>query len=173
MQSYEHAEHGALPGVALRAYIHSHFYSLTRINEISIRSASSHCLHLLIEFFKRVPTSKSYKVDESAENAWNLLEQDVIPMVQQSIKSSNENIRHEVVNLLAVLVDNFAEELEILQPLKQIRNTSHPDLCFFENVVHLQVHRRIRAFNRLATALESHEVRMLTSVKNTNCQRLD
>jgi U3 small nucleolar RNA-associated protein 20 len=145
-----------LPVIALRAYIYSHFYSLTRIDEISIRSASSNCLRLLIELFKRVSTFRHYSTDESTN--WDLLENDVIHLMQYSIKSSNENIRHEVVNLLAILIDNFGDELEILQPLKQLRNTSYPDICFFENVTHLQIHRRQRAFNRLATGLESHEV---------------
>jgi U3 small nucleolar RNA-associated protein 20 len=108
---------------------------------------------LLVELLKKSP----YFVKHSDEQL-QLLDNDFIPVVQRAIKSSNENIRHEAVQLLSTLVDNFADEIEVLRPLKQLRDVEKSDACFFENVAHLQIHRRQRAFIRLSQGLESKEV---------------
>ncbi|KAI6183438.1 Small subunit processome component 20-like protein [Aphelenchoides bicaudatus] len=138
----------------MRAYLHSHFYALSHVDEISIRSASSNCLRLLILRLKRAKTI------EEKETTQKCLREDVLSLVQGSIKSKNENIRHEAVYLLMVLIDNFGDEVELIKPLRQLRNTETPNQCFFENVTHLQIHRRQRAFIDLRNGFESGETQI-------------
>jgi U3 small nucleolar RNA-associated protein 20 len=142
----------ALPVDVMRAYLYSHFYALSYIDELSIRSASANCLRLLVLRLKHADT------EEERLEKQKCLHDDVLALVQRAIKSKNENIRHEAVYLLMVLIDVFGDELESVKPLRQLRNIQNPEQCFFENVTHLQIHRRQRAFIRLRAALENNEV---------------
>lgn len=42
--------------------------------------------------------------------------------------------------------------------LKLLRNTAEVDVDFFENVTHMQIHRRQRAFHKLIQDLQSEKV---------------
>lgn len=66
-------------------------------------------------------------------------------------------IRHEFIALFATVVSTFSTHTQ-LQYFVPLRNVNDADLDFFENVAHLQIHRRQRAFSRLSQALESGEV---------------
>ncbi|KAI6179072.1 Small subunit processome component 20-like protein [Aphelenchoides besseyi] len=151
LRLYDKLHANEMPLEALRAYIHSHFYSLAHVDEISIRSASSNCICLLVTFIKQ-----SKKLNE--EKKQEIVRNDFIPLVSRTLRSSNESVRHEAVNVLATLVDNFGAVNSLLEPLKQIRSVDDQEVCFFENVVHLQLHRRQRAFNRLYLGLQSSEI---------------
>jgi U3 small nucleolar RNA-associated protein 20 len=141
-----------IPVDVMRAYLYSHFHALSFVNELSIRSASANCLRLLVLRLKHADT-KEEKVEKQ-----KCLHEDVLALVQRAIKSKNENIRHEAVYLLIVLIDEFGDELQLVKPLRQLRDSEHLEQCFFENVTHLQIHRRQRAFIRLRTGMESNEV---------------
>lgn len=142
-----------IPFSAIRSYIHSHFFSLLRVDELSIRSSSSNCLRLLIRLLK----SHTAKDVWEKERTQQLIEEFLV-LTARSIKSRNESVRHEIVHLLVCMIDEFGSTLEVLMSLRQLRNAEDSDQCFFENVAHLQLYRRQRAFQRLGTSLENNEV---------------
>lgn len=64
-------------------------------------------------------------------------------------------VRHEFIPLLVALINSFPNHHQ----LKYLQYLSHSDveLDFFENIVHLQIHRRQRAFRHLTDSLEHNK----------------
>ncbi|CAD5215457.1 unnamed protein product [Bursaphelenchus xylophilus] len=141
--------------LALLAYTHELTYNLMNVDEISLRAAVSNTLALIATFAKE---NRHLKSNEKI----TLLYDHLIVMIQRIIRSPNESVRHEGVSLLAYCIDLFGnnedEGRDLLRHLKILRDPEDKDKCFFENVVHLQMHRRQKAFNRLAVQLEQTEV---------------
>ena len=123
------------------------------VDEIGLRATVSHCLTLLASYAKHM-------AKQVGDNS--LLYNDLLPSAHVALRSTSESVRHEAISVLTALVDEFGgdkEASETLRELSQLRTIADPETCFFENVTHLQLYRRQRAFNRLATGLQSNEVR--------------
>lgn len=111
----------------------------------------------------------------------------LVPLVLDGLNSHNEICRTEFVYCLADLIARFPNDthFEKLQPLNKYWKCSEMDdengedlegdagmaadkveeaakeLNFFENAVHIQIHRRQRAFYRLTEQLANGEVKLL------------
>ncbi|CAD5211198.1 unnamed protein product [Bursaphelenchus okinawaensis] len=144
-----------LLAMALVAYTQELTFNLLYVDEISLRAAVSNTIRLIIEYTTK--TSHLKKDDKTS-----ILYDNVIVVIQKILRSNHESVRHEGVALLAYCVDTFGDENEddrvLLKYLKPLRNLEEKDQCFFENVAHLQLHRRQRAFSRLAVQLENKEI---------------
>lgn len=81
----------------------------------------------------------------------------MVDLVLKGLRSPNEIVRHEFIQSFANLIDMFPND-EILSPFSSLRNPNEKDLDFFENSTHMQLHRRQRAFYRLAEQLASKQV---------------
>jgi hypothetical protein len=85
---------------------------------------------------------------------------------------SIEVVRYEFVQLLVALIDAFPSHCK-LQSLHQLYHPSDPDVDFFTNIVHLQLHRRQRALRRLVDSLHNSEVCTYSSIQIVSCSTLD
>lgn len=110
-------------------------------DDMAVRSNASNLLSNFIAVAAKEPNS-----DVSL-----LLVSFVIPAVKKAVLSPNELVRSEGLRLLSTLAEkvDYVPELVGLRPL---RANGDDDASFFENVYHIQTHRRSRALNRLADA---------------------
>ena len=72
----------------------------------------------------------------------------LLPALKEAFKSKQEGARNEFVLILGSLVKKFDHpKLNDLKPL----TSDDAEVDFFENIVHIQVHRRIRALRRFSS----------------------
>nr|XP_002120920.1 small subunit processome component 20 homolog [Ciona intestinalis]XP_009860979.1 small subunit processome component 20 homolog [Ciona intestinalis] len=140
-----------------------HLYS-----DISLRESVSRALTLVIHKVKAAKDREDFKVIYKA-----VIKDFLLPSVQSGLKSPDEGCRHESVQLLSTLVKTFPDE-PLLSGLSVLSNLTNPEDDFFENVRHIQTHRRARAFRKIAKILcpeiweakSSEEERMEVVVKD-------
>lgn len=91
--------------------IHNCFYSIKVEKDISLRDCASHCLQTLCpklaEKYASVPESKTL-----------VLERTVMDILRRGVRDKNENVQHEMLGLLGVMVRRCAELHPTLRDLQ-------------------------------------------------------
>eukprot|EP01038_Epipyxis_sp_PR26KG_P008131 gene8131-11009_t len=104
----------------------------------------------------------NYEVQQNSE--WiQLLKSIILPAIRSGIKQSTDVIKKNFILLLAFVIQTFYPTTVDNATSLVIDDCFHVDLAcllhddpeqnFFENITHIQLHRRIRAMNRLKTML--------------------
>lgn len=120
--------------------------------DISLRKTAVLALNQLILNLK---TAKEITFEERRQ----LLNDHLISLILKGINSSNEICRMEFIHCLTLLINTFSDDphLACLKTLNEAASEENGD-NFFENVMHIQVHRRQRAFYRLCEQLANFKV---------------
>lgn len=117
------------------------------INDLSLREYASQCIHL---FLKQIPLYQTYFLTE------------IRLILKQSTVSLN--IRQEYLRHLSFLID-LNNDHEDLNDLKRLHNYNDIEIDFFNNITHVQIHRRYRALKRLKL-IHSEENFRITTINN-------
>ncbi|GAB6033711.1 U3 snoRNP protein [Chamberlinius hualienensis] len=127
------------PGL-LFIVIYNCFYSIRSVNDLGIRDNASYCLQSLAPKFNLVN-----EADVSTVSKLFLVP--LLNEIKKGLRNINENVRHEFISILAVL----ARECTKYAQFNNLRllTSSEVDVDFFENIKHIQMHRRSRAMSRL------------------------
>ncbi|OQR92919.1 U3 small nucleolar RNA-associated protein [Achlya hypogyna] len=133
----------------LQPIISQYLYSM-HDEEYSLRNAARAGLEgftRLAAAEKDVPNSTPYHVFENV----------VMPCVRFSLKGQVEEPRRGFVQLLSTVADAFEghENPSLHGDLSLLRNKEDPEVDFFYNMTHIQVHRRARALQRLRSSLDA------------------
>eukprot|EP00978_Attheya_sp_CCMP212_P026914 scaffold89414_cov49-Attheya_sp.AAC.2 len=91
-------------------------------------------------------------------NEWALLiEQSFVPFVRAGLGAGNDSIRKHFILLLAEVSRQFNrfESPHLYGDLNKLIRDDEPDMDFFLNITHVQIHRRGRALARLRKILAS------------------
>ena len=114
-------------------------YNITECEEISIVTHST--------------TSLKRYIETHAINDGYLTMHVIYPAIKNAIKSDKELVKGEMMRLLACCV----QVLPTTAPFSELALISGDsgDTSFFENIYHIQLHRRARALRRLADILNS------------------
>ncbi|XP_063970096.1 small subunit processome component 20 homolog [Lytechinus pictus] len=117
--------------------IHNCFYFILKIDDMSLRDNSSHMINGVI---------KKLQKDDTA--FVTIIEHTFIPALRDGLRAKTEVARHESLAILSQLVQAFPTHphFETMSVLLD------PDVevDFFENIRHIQHHRRMRALRRLS-----------------------
>ena len=156
---------------AITPILHCVTHTLLRhCADISLREGASRVLEILISRVKSVANNDD---DQRSKVTYRLLVKELLlPAVESGLKSPDEGCRHESISLLSRLVKTFSDEPS-LENLSLLSNVTNPDDDFFENVRHIQMHRRARALRRLAkivapaSVLDKAEAAMETEAATT------
>ncbi|KAG7189774.1 hypothetical protein KM043_017437 [Ampulex compressa] len=120
------------------AIIYNCFYFLKTDSDLAIRDCSGQCLKQL------VPTlAKQYK--SNTMDRRYLMDETILNILRKGIISKNEAVRLQSISLLGHMALECAEVHPILRDLSALANKADPEVDFFENMQHLQIHRRARA----------------------------
>uniref|UniRef100_A0A2C9JTH6 Uncharacterized protein n=1 Tax=Biomphalaria glabrata TaxID=6526 RepID=A0A2C9JTH6_BIOGL len=131
--------------------IHNCCHFIDAIDDLSIRDNSTHCLVKIIAKLAFTNSSEVQKV-------FNIVvEKTLVPQVKQGIRSKSEAVRHEFLTVLQSLVKHCPDHV-MFTGLKDLCDKD-PEADFFENIRHIQIHKRSRALRRLFKHLKDHSFR--------------
>lgn len=136
----------------LVAVMHNCFYNM-EIGDMSLSDNASICLTSIIKRLAALNvTEKEYK---------EIIHRTLLEKLRKGLKSQTESVQHDYTLILSCLIQTFPNQLEF-KDLVQLTHYHDPEMDFFENMKHIQIHRRARALKKLANQLLEGQV-MLSS----------
>ncbi|KAJ3332477.1 U3 snoRNP protein, partial [Blyttiomyces sp. JEL0837] len=143
--------------------LHNMVYSMQDKGEYSIRTSALFCMTQFVDVAAEHYATSS-KINAVAEDKfYNLIQHVVFPAIKKGFKLNSEAIRHEFTNLLGHLAKKFRNSPDF-KDLSHLLAEGDEEANFFNNIYHLQVHRRIRALHRLGEQCQAG----LISASNIN-----
>ncbi|CAB3374755.1 Hypothetical predicted protein [Cloeon dipterum] len=136
--------------------IHSSFHTLKAEKDRSLKDCASLCLQILCPKLAK-------RFADQPELRSLVMERTVMEIIRRGVRSKNEDLQQEVLGLLGVMVRECPELHPTLKDLQPLAQPDDLELDFFENIRHLQMHRRGRALMRFATAVKENGVVMKTT----------
>ncbi|XP_011495601.1 PREDICTED: small subunit processome component 20 homolog [Ceratosolen solmsi marchali] len=115
------------------------FFFLKTDNDLAIRDRSGQCLKVI-----GVYLAKKFK--DSAIDRKYLLEETILTIVRYGIRSKVENIKFQSIAFIGHMAMECPDVHPVLKDLHTLTNKQDPEVDFFENMQHLQLYRRSRAF---------------------------
>lgn len=85
----------------------------------------------------------------------------LFPALKNGLRSKNEMVRADILNVIAYAVAR-CDNITALQDMKVLLEGGDDEANFFNNLHHVQLHRRIRALNRLAEHCDERQLRSST-----------
>ncbi|ELW71577.1 Small subunit processome component 20 like protein [Tupaia chinensis] len=132
--------------------MHNCFYNL-ELGDMSLSDNASMCLMTIIKKLAALNvTEKEYK---------EIIHRSLLEKLRKGLKSQTESIQQDYTTVLSCLIQTFPNQVEF-KDLVQLTHYHDPEMDFFENMKHIQIHRRARALKKLAKQLVEGKV-MLSS----------
>lgn len=118
--------------------------SIMRDDDATLRDAAARGLRAFV------------KASCTVDHLQDIARDDLIPHILDALALADDSRRRAHVTVLAVIVDSStATYLPRFAALQQLRDASNRDIDVFENVAHLQAHRRARALAKAAAWITS------------------
>ncbi|XP_017885246.1 small subunit processome component 20 homolog [Ceratina calcarata] len=120
------------------AIIHNCYYFLKNEGDLALRDNAGLCIKVLSS-----KLAKEYK--GSTGDRRYLMDDTILPLIRRGITSKNEQVKFQSISFLGYMAMECPEVHPILRDLNSLTNKLDPEVDFFENMQHLQLHRRARA----------------------------
>ncbi|PGH05011.1 hypothetical protein AJ79_06897 [Helicocarpus griseus UAMH5409] len=118
-------------------------YHVKDQEELAIRSSSSFGLKRFIE-------SVATRSDSSNEDFSNLVDKVLLPALRAGAKHSAETVRAEFVSVMGYFITHNSKHPAV-SDMVDLLAYGDEEASFFNNILHIQQHRRLRTLRRLAT----------------------
>ncbi|XP_020837992.1 LOW QUALITY PROTEIN: small subunit processome component 20 homolog [Phascolarctos cinereus] len=138
----------------LAPVMHNCFYTL-QLKDMALSDSASLCLTSIIHRLA-APDVREAQYRE-------VIQRTLLENLRKGLKSPTESIQQEYTTLLSCLIQTFPTHPEF-KDLVQLSDFSDPEMDFFENMKHIQIHRRARALKKLGKRLM--EGKMVLSSKS-------
>uniref|UniRef100_G3TAG9 UTP20 small subunit processome component n=1 Tax=Loxodonta africana TaxID=9785 RepID=G3TAG9_LOXAF len=123
--------------------MHNCFYNL-ELGDMSLSDNASVCLMSIIKRLAALNfTEKEYR---------EIIHRSLLEKLRKGLKSQTESVQQDYTTLLSCLIQTFPDQPEF-KDLVQLTDYHDPEMDFFENMKHIQIHRRARALKKLAKQL--------------------
>lgn len=132
------------------AVIYNCFYFLKHESDLATRDCSGQCLRLIVSRL-----AKEHQGNVS--NRRYLMDDTILVLARKGIVSKNEAVRLQSIALVGHLALECADVHPVLRDLSLLVNRADPEVDFFENMQHLQLHRRARALLKFCTVAKTLE----------------
>ncbi|XP_069485978.1 small subunit processome component 20 homolog [Ambystoma mexicanum] len=124
------------------------FYTI-ELGEMTLSDNASLCLMSIVgQLAKLGYTEGEYK---------EIIQQTLLEALRKGLKSQSENVQQDYTTLLCCLIRTFPNHPEF-EDLVQLTDLNDPEMDFFENMKHIQIHRRARALRKIAKQLVEEKV---------------
>ncbi|XP_016914705.1 small subunit processome component 20 homolog [Apis cerana] len=120
------------------AIIHNCYYFLKNESDLALRDNAGQCLKLL-----GCKLAKEYK--ENTIDRRYLIDDTILVLIRKGITSKIEIVKFQSIAFLGYLAMECSDVHPILRDLSPLTNKIDLEVDFFENMQHLQLHRRARA----------------------------
>ncbi|KAJ7422794.1 Small subunit processome component 20 like protein [Pitangus sulphuratus] len=128
--------------------MHNCFYTI-QLGDMALSDNASICLTAFIH--------RLAEIDHTEDEYKELIQHTLLESVRRGLKSKTESIQQDYTSLLSCLIQTFPANPEF-RDLVQLTNRHDPDMDFFENMKHMQIHRRARALRKLAKQLTEEKL---------------
>lgn len=147
---YQLSDAGQIDVELAALIIHNCFFIIRHCTDLSLRNTSTACLQKivpkLIDQYKDSP-DKDY-----------LLRDTILLLIRNSLKIDNETLKMEAISLLGELVRECSDGHTTFKELLPLSNKINKEIDFFENLQHLQFHRKIRALQRFCNHIKESPI---------------
>lgn len=126
------------------------FYTI-ELGEMTLSDNASLCLMSIIGQLAKL----GYNEEEYRE----IIQQTLLESIRRGLKSKAENIQQDYTTLLSCLIRTFPNHPEF-EDLVQLTDYTDPEMDFFENMKHIQIHRRARALRKIARQLVEEKIEL-------------
>ncbi|XP_068083874.1 small subunit processome component 20 homolog [Anabrus simplex] len=130
--------------------IHNCFFFLKSEKDLSLRDSSGYCL-------RKLTPALCLKYQQNTKDREFLVSDTVLHLVRAGIRSKNDAVQYEAVSLLGEMARECADVHPVLKDLAKLANKADPEVDFFENILHLQSHRKARALLRFCDVAKNLE----------------
>ncbi|KAM6154071.1 small subunit processome component 20 homolog [Erethizon dorsatum] len=128
--------------------MHNCFYNM-ELGDMSLSDNASMCLMSVIRKLAALNvTEKDYR---------EIIHRSLLERLRKGLRSPTESIQQDYTTILSCLIQTFPDQLEF-KDLVQLTHQQDPEMDFFENMKHIQIHRRARALKKLAKQLTEGRV---------------
>ncbi len=128
--------------------IHHSLNSIHDPEELAIRTSSASVLRLFIDLVASSHTTESESI----------FTRTLLAGLKNGLRSKNELVRSEILGVLAYSVQKCTQ-VSAVQDMRVLLGDGDEEVNFFNNIQHVQIHRRSRALRRLADQCEDHPLR--------------
>ncbi|CAH1799075.1 unnamed protein product [Owenia fusiformis] len=137
------------------ALYHNCCHVISKMNDMSLRESATYCITEL--------TKRLAGLEMTQDTQRLLIVETLVPLVKSGMRLKTEVQRHEFISVLNVLIKHYTTPA-VFQDLDQLSDPD-PEADFFENIKHIQVHRRAKALRKLVRYLgtKSLKTESLTS----------
>ena len=142
----------ALPVSFVTPLIHAGAFLLQEKEEFAMRA---HAVMLL----KKMVTRAASEAPGTVNGARSLAVAVILPAARRALSNPSENVRQDALTLLASCAEQLGATEKRFAPLVPLLLDGAADeSSFVDTVYHIQLHRRARAWRRIATAIENGSV---------------
>ncbi|XP_062913663.1 small subunit processome component 20 homolog [Mobula hypostoma] len=135
--------------VYLIPIMHNCFYSI-QLGEMTLSDCATLCLSSIVQ--------QVASIECSEEEYKEVILRTLLDTLRNCLKSKVESVQQDYTTLLGCLIRTFPQRSEF-RDLVQLTDRD-PETDFFENMKHIQIHRRARALRKLAKHLEEGKIRL-------------
>ncbi|XP_068951330.1 small subunit processome component 20 homolog [Petaurus breviceps papuanus] len=128
--------------------MHNCFYTL-QLKDMALSDSASLCLTSIIH--------RLSAPDVSEAQYREVIHCILLENLRKGLKSPTESIQQEYTTLLSCLIQTFPNHPEF-KDLVQLSDFNDPEMDFFENMKHIQIHRRARALKKLGKRLTEGKI---------------
>ncbi|XP_058820535.1 small subunit processome component 20 homolog [Topomyia yanbarensis] len=123
-------------------FVHQCFYYLKTNQDLAMRDNANHYLRKVV--IKAINMRKL----ENQGDVQYLVERVILMALMKGVKDKNDATRNESIQLLGDLSRECADYHTVFADLHPFTNSDDREVDFFDNMIHLQIHRHRRAMNR-------------------------
>ncbi|KAJ2937884.1 hypothetical protein O0L34_g18707 [Tuta absoluta] len=146
-QIYKLSENGEIDVDLAILIVNNCFYNIRTEKDIGLRDSAGLCL-------KRIAPKLLLKYWSTTEGQF-LVKDTVLALISTGLKDkNNEYHRNEAIALLGELARECPEADVVLSDLAVLANKEDTEVDFFENMCHLQQHRRVRALMKFCKVIK-------------------
>lgn len=128
--------------------IYTCFFFLSHETDLSLRDSSGQCLRSLAP-----KLAKAYR-SNNIERRY-LMDETILRVVKNGVKSKNDVLRNQSLALLGEMSLECPQVHPVLRDLSLLANKQDREVDFFENLQHLQLHRRARALLKFCSTAKT------------------
>jgi U3 small nucleolar RNA-associated protein 20 len=138
----------------LTPLVHSCFSLLLNEDDTVVSRSAYSALRSLVQ---TASNEENVLPDKSGSSWSKFIETCVVPGARAALRCNSEQTRRHAVSLIAEVCKGFSSSLSpnLHGDLDFLRCDANPDLDFFVNILHVQIHRRCRALQRLRSRLNA------------------
>ncbi|XP_017792054.1 PREDICTED: small subunit processome component 20 homolog [Habropoda laboriosa] len=130
------------------AIIYNCYYFLKNEGDLALRDNAGQCLKVL--GCKLAKEHKGSIVDRRY-----LMDDTILALIRRGITAKNEFVKLQSIAFLGHMAMECADVHPVLRDLSLLTNKMDPEVDFFENMQHLQLHRRARALLKFCSIVKS------------------